>query len=791
MRKHQQRQILELLKTVEEAQSAGMYAVCQDGAVSVGEFIETIEGEGTQTVKLLEEYCELVFKANKGRAREEQLREQIIKIENSIKNELKPTRYEVVFFPYQLSMWDSLESIYLAAKEDPNCDAYVVPIPYYEKNPNGAFGKMHYDGDKYPDNIGAVDWKSYDIEARHPDIAYIHYAYDEMTTNASVHPNFYSKRLRQHCEKLVYVPYYVTAGDTVEEYYGYLPGILYSDLVVAQSEAVRQSFISHYLKYDSENEWNGYFGDAEEKFIALGSPKFDKVINAKYEDYELPEEWERLLAKPDGTRKKAILFNTHMFAWINGGEQYFRKIRSVFETFRNRDDTVLWWRPHPNTELNFRTLRPQLLSEYASVVSEYIEGGWGIYDDTPDLHRAIAWTDAYYGDGSSSLVALYKATGKPVLTQLIADPYYCGICADNGSIWLLDTNNSLYKYNKQKKAIDYLGMVPGKSLEAYTDIEKNDDKLYFVPNIENNVSIFDIEKKVFRKTYFDDCEKADNRFRAAVSLKDCIYFLPYQYPAIMRLNTDTNDIEYFSEWADAVEKEKTNIMEECWKNIKFWHYCVVDTEIVMTIVGSNSILFFDMESCCYEIRSIGEKSEQYLTVCHDGQDFYLSSVYENYVVKWNRQSGTISKILFPVSFSRKDNTGGNCFMVYINQYVWLIPYSANNAYKIDVETNEITEVPELTEHFGNINLEWYYRNAFFIDNCIYAATLNMGVVEYNTDSNEAYFINDFQASVNAEISIILSLLDNNENNYMQGFNDKVPKSGDAGKTIHSLIIKEV
>ena len=39
MRKQQQKQILELLKTIEEDQEAGFYADCQDCAVVVGEFI--------------------------------------------------------------------------------------------------------------------------------------------------------------------------------------------------------------------------------------------------------------------------------------------------------------------------------------------------------------------------------------------------------------------------------------------------------------------------------------------------------------------------------------------------------------------------------------------------------------------------------------------------------------------------------------------------------------------------------------------------------------------------------
>ena len=85
-----------------------------------------------------------------------------------------PVRKEVVFFPYKASMWDSLESVYLAAKEDPECDAYCVPIPYYVRNPDRSLGQMHYEGNEYPKNIEVIDWQSWAGGERKPDVIYIH-----------------------------------------------------------------------------------------------------------------------------------------------------------------------------------------------------------------------------------------------------------------------------------------------------------------------------------------------------------------------------------------------------------------------------------------------------------------------------------------------------------------------------------------------------------------------------------------------------------------------------------------
>ena len=74
------------------------------------------------------------------------------------------------------------------------------------------------------------------------------------------------------------------------------------------------------------------------------------------------------------------------------------------------------WRPHPLNRTALEFSRPDLHQEYLQIVEKYKAEGWGIYDDTVDFHRAIAISDAYYGDGGST-VPLYKATGKPMMMQ--------------------------------------------------------------------------------------------------------------------------------------------------------------------------------------------------------------------------------------------------------------------------------------------------------------------------------------------------------------------------------------
>ena len=131
-------------------------AGCQEAVIQMGESIERMEGIGKaeRAIQSLEQYCEKLYQVNlkleeiSAEHFYDTLEEALLEAEKAI--DRMPEKKEIVFLPYKASMWDSLESVYLAAKEDENCDAYVVPIPYYDKNADGSLGEMHYEGSEYP-----------------------------------------------------------------------------------------------------------------------------------------------------------------------------------------------------------------------------------------------------------------------------------------------------------------------------------------------------------------------------------------------------------------------------------------------------------------------------------------------------------------------------------------------------------------------------------------------------------------------------------------------------------------
>lgn len=451
---------------------------CQNSAVSLGTLIESSEGEDFVTVHLLEEYCELVYQIHTGLVGRVQtavpaealqtkfgqpegvqtkaaqpgalqvkavqieagqiedkqpenlqpealqiydrLCGQIESIKNSIQRDIKE-RITAVFLPYKASMWDSLESIWQAAEADPDCDAYVIPIPYYDKNPDGSFHEMHYEGDQYPDYVPITKYDTFDFGLYHPDMIYIHNPYDEYNLVTSVHPFFYSKNLKQYTERLIYVSYFIL--DEINpndrraianmEHFVTVPGVINADQVIVQSEQMRQTYIRALTDFAGTHTRSIW----EKKILGTGSPKIDKVMRTNREDLDIPADWLRLIQKPDGSWKKIVLYNTSVSALLQYKEQALKKIADVFEIFKMQaDKTVLLWRPHPLIESAIGSMRPQLRDSYKKLVQQYIDEGWGIYDDTADLDRAIVLCNGYYGD-YSSVVLLVQNAGRPIFIQ--------------------------------------------------------------------------------------------------------------------------------------------------------------------------------------------------------------------------------------------------------------------------------------------------------------------------------------------------------------------------------------
>lgn len=126
-------------------------------------------------------------------------------------------------------------------------------------------------------------------------------------------------------------------------------------------------------------------------------------------DRIFPDNWKEIVRG-----KKVILYNTGVSGLLHEREKQIEKMKWVFQVFKEYSEVVLWWRPHPLEIGTLQSMLPELEEQYMEVRQRYIEENIGILDESADLNRAIAISDAYYG-AWSSVTHLYEIVGKPLL----------------------------------------------------------------------------------------------------------------------------------------------------------------------------------------------------------------------------------------------------------------------------------------------------------------------------------------------------------------------------------------
>lgn len=397
----------------------------------MGNQIEAIYGEGLECVHSLEHYCETIFRLAESLEQPESCMEPyalagglLEELAKEMKRDI-PDRREVVFFPYKASLWESLESIYRKAAEEPDCDAYCVPIPYYDLEKDGSFGAFHDERGEYPEELPVVNWQEYDFALRKPDVIYIHNPWDNWNKETSVEPRFYASNLRQYTEELIYIPYFVLddikPDDEVAienmKHYCFLPGVIHADKVIVQSENIRRIYINEYVKAAEEAGMTVDEAALDDKILGLGSPLLDKQQNGGLEAVEIPEAWRRIIEKPDGTNKKIILYHTSINDMLYYDKKMLVKIKEVLALFKEyQEEIALWWMPHPMLLSRLQEDREELRSSFLEIAEQFQKEGWGIYDATADYERAAIAADAYVGDWNTVVWKFHKLD-KPTMLQ--------------------------------------------------------------------------------------------------------------------------------------------------------------------------------------------------------------------------------------------------------------------------------------------------------------------------------------------------------------------------------------
>lgn len=645
-----------------------LLADCQECAIAMGSQIEEVYNGKHHTVQCLEQYCETIYHIvehlENVQTRGEYCalaKQQLATIKETMEQEI-PDKMEIAFFPYKVSWWDCLESIYLEASKDENCEVYCVPVPYHDLNQDKGPEEWHDESGKYPDNIRITDWQEYEFEIRKPDIIFIHNPYDEWSAEERVEPRFYAANLRTYTEMLVYVPHFswkdikVKGKKGVEELkrFCFLPGTIHADKVIVESEDMRMAYMAEYRR-QAENQ--GITVDRELldcKIVALGSPKTDRCQDSRAFDLELPEAWGTIMEKPDGGRKKVIYYYTGINGLLTEGEKLLDKIESVLAVMKKRQgEAALWWRPQPQISRMLKEMRPELWNRYADIVERYREDAWGIYDDTDNEGRVFAVMDGYYGDWSTGVWECHE-NGKPALIQNTnvlncmesrnASRYqvlsFTDAWKEENELWVSnETFNGIFKIDMLSGKGEFIGRFDREigCRKLYRQVINYCDWLIFIPDTADSVAFF--HKKTHDIEYADivapDAGSDEIKIRSTCVYREELWMFPeYLAQSIMIINLKSRCVRY-----DDILEKTVKAAAKSAKGSFFGKALIRGSEAWIPIRKTPEIIKYDMDTGKAEFTRLEAPKAGINSMDAMGDVFWITYCDKSEITEWRPAAG--------------------------------------------------------------------------------------------------------------------------------------------------------
>jgi len=668
----------------------------QNLVVGIGTGIEHVlaESDRQKIIALLEQYCEGIYQLSALLEEEAEYREVIRVLKELLQlitqelNDL-PVKREALFLPYKFSMWDSLESIYFAALADEDCDAYVMPIPYIEYGEGKKTGTWKYEGEEYKE-IPIISYKDYDLSEHKPDMVFIHNPYDQYNTVTSVAPDYYSTELKKHCEKLIYVPYFYS-GEKMPDIHVTIPTYANMDYIVVSSKKAAD-IMSKYVPVD--------------KLLPLGSPKIDRMLRIN-EEKKMPASWKKRIGN-----KKAVMLNIGINGLLQNRFRTILKMRYIFDYFKQREDIVLWWRPHPLLKQTMQSMCPELLGAYVEMERAYVLENIGIYDTTADSNVAVAACDAFLGDGSS-MANLFAMLGKPIFT--------------------LDGFSSKEPSKEERNQLWLGGSVQKRDGNILSFVSELNAMVTW--NVETGK--LDVEKQ-FEDSYLSfqgvigrDLLRENGQWQFVPAKKDAP-IINYDYATGNMTKQSVEGID-FTEYSNVVEREGYLILFPGRKNrwtyynlktgeaIHYGGYeylqrfiqmpeeayfyggaLILDDKAYMCSYRANFIVEFDLKERSCKLYKIGPDGIRYAGFINDTvfepEVFYLFAWDGSKIIKWNKNTGTVDVIdKMPKGYI---GLGG----AFVSQYTpaWgpkiiledkliIFPYVANQILLVDKKSGEVSE----------------------------------------------------------------------------------------------------
>ncbi len=375
-------QIERLCSQGEYEMSMSLLTGCQNLAVTLGTLLEDRINGCREVVADLEEYCEMLYMVSTDYRGDESiigLDGKLSLIRTAVEKLLKNRKREILFLVCRADWWGSAQNEWKKACADPDNSVYVMPVSYALCGDE----KWRNEAENFAERYGLEITEEYDMEKRHPDVIFFQVPYDGFSDEFSVPERFFSDRLLQLTDELVYIPPYATddpemTGDKLSVSLRMLieqPAVRNADRVMVCSEQIKQLYVDTLTEICGNNEYWSAKIVVSEKTQEKDS---QRVTGYKHKD------------------KKYVIFQVSAPFIVRFGESAIKKISDSIDIMKlNRDRITVIFSPHESLDKindigdDNRRMWERLLG--------FLEGDSDIVVTDHNVGEYITSADGYYG----------------------------------------------------------------------------------------------------------------------------------------------------------------------------------------------------------------------------------------------------------------------------------------------------------------------------------------------------------------------------------------------------------
>lgn len=240
---------------------------------------------------------------------------------------------------------------------------------------------------------------------------------------------------------------------------------------------------------------------------------------------------------------------------------------------------------------------------------------------------------------------------------------------------------------------------------SFFSVILSDDWLVVIPGKSDQVIIFNMKTRALKR--IDICSpqittneiyRNDDKFFGGFIKNNHVYILAASYPAILKINIDTEETDYIVDWIDEIRDRIPEGDSRCYFPNGF---VLDDNYAYIPSRASGTIVRLDCstdKTYVYKIHS-GIKMLHGVLKYKEEMWALVTTDRGSSLIKWIPERGFLNEILIEAD-QAKDVYWWN--PLEIDGYVYLFQSNGANVYKVDMQKEKVIPCIEITEAIGEL-----------------------------------------------------------------------------------------